>query len=159
VLSVTEGLRSFGASCDRGSRAEPPWGNSAQISAILNPDHHYLLTATLTQLRANESVTWRLVRRLADRAGNHTIWHSLQRRLMALYITASCKGFLLWVPVEKLFMSEIGFDPASIGLMATTYADVLPSSKTAVRRAAAGDHSQASVSRLDHAPDPDNGSG
>jgi hypothetical protein len=50
---------------------------------------------------------------------------------MALYITASCKGFLLWVPVEKLFMSEIGFDPASIGLMATTYADVVPSSKTA----------------------------
>jgi hypothetical protein len=45
---------------------------------------------------------------------------------MALYITASCKGFLLWVPVEKLFMSEIGFDPASIGLMATTYADVVP---------------------------------
>jgi MFS family permease len=30
------------------------------------------------------------------------------------------------VPVEKLFMSEIGFDPASVGLMAAGYAAVVP---------------------------------
>jgi hypothetical protein len=30
-------------------------------SANLNRDHHYLLTARLTQLRADESGTWRLL--------------------------------------------------------------------------------------------------
>jgi MFS family permease len=33
---------------------------------------------------------------------------------------------MLWVPVEKLFMSEIGFTPASIGLMAGVYALAVP---------------------------------
>lgn len=33
---------------------------------------------------------------------------------------------MLWVPVEKLFMSEIGFDPAAVGLMAAAYAAVVP---------------------------------
>ncbi|HEX6760463.1 MAG TPA: MFS transporter [Propionibacteriaceae bacterium] len=51
---------------------------------------------------------------------------SLQRRLMPLYIAVFLQGFLLWVPVEKLFMSEIGFDPASVGLMAAAYAAVVP---------------------------------
>ena len=36
---------------------------------------------------------------------------------------------MLWVPVEKLFMSEIGFDPAAVGLMAAAYAAVVPSSR------------------------------
>ena len=35
-------------------------------------------------------------------------------------------GFMLWVPVEKLFMTEIGFDPASIGVMAAAYAALTP---------------------------------
>ena len=51
---------------------------------------------------------------------------SLQRRLMPLYLAVFLQGFLLWVPVEKLFMSEIGFDPASVGLMAAAYAAVVP---------------------------------
>jgi MFS family permease len=51
---------------------------------------------------------------------------SLRRRLLPLLIAVWFQGFLLWVPVEKLFMSEIGFDPASIGLMAATYAAVVP---------------------------------
>ena len=33
---------------------------------------------------------------------------------------------ILWVPVEKLFMSEIGFTPASVGVMAAAYAVVVP---------------------------------
>jgi MFS family permease len=45
---------------------------------------------------------------------------------MPLYIAVFLQGFLLWVPVEKLFMSEIGFDPASVGLMAAAYAAVVP---------------------------------
>jgi MFS family permease len=51
---------------------------------------------------------------------------ALQRRLMPLYIAVFLQGFLLWVPVEKLFMTEIGFDPASVGLMAAAYAAVVP---------------------------------
>jgi predicted MFS family arabinose efflux permease len=33
---------------------------------------------------------------------------------------------MLWVPVEKLFMNDIGFDAASVGLMAAAYAAVVP---------------------------------
>jgi MFS family permease len=50
----------------------------------------------------------------------------LRRRLRPLYLAAVLQGFTLWVPVEKLFLSEIGFDAASIGLMAACYAAVVP---------------------------------
>jgi MFS family permease len=50
----------------------------------------------------------------------------LRRRLRPLYLAAVLQGFILWVPVEKLFLSEIGFDAASIGLMAACYAAVVP---------------------------------
>ena len=33
---------------------------------------------------------------------------------------------MLWVPVEKLFLSEIGFDAAAVGVMAAAYAAVVP---------------------------------
>jgi predicted MFS family arabinose efflux permease len=33
---------------------------------------------------------------------------------------------MLWVPIEKLFQTQIGFDAASIGLMAAAYAAVVP---------------------------------
>src|SRR5207249_4356786 len=36
------------------------------------------------------------------------------------------QGLLLWVPVEKLFMTQIGFDAASVGVMAAAYAVVVP---------------------------------
>jgi predicted MFS family arabinose efflux permease len=51
---------------------------------------------------------------------------SLQRRLWPLYLAAFLQGALLWLPIEKLFMSEIGFDAASIGVMAAVYAAVVP---------------------------------
>ncbi|MBD0293086.1 MAG: MFS transporter [Jiangellaceae bacterium] len=51
---------------------------------------------------------------------------SLRRRLLPLLVAVWFQGFLLWVPVEKLFLSEIGFDPASVGLMAAVYAAVVP---------------------------------
>jgi len=50
----------------------------------------------------------------------------LSRRLLPLTAAVALQGFLLWVPVEKLFMTEIGFDAASIGLMAAAYAAVTP---------------------------------
>lgn len=51
---------------------------------------------------------------------------SLNTRLRPLTIAVALLGFLLWVPVEKLFMTEIGFDAASIGVMAAAYAALVP---------------------------------
>jgi hypothetical protein len=33
---------------------------------------------------------------------------------------------MLWVPVEKLFQTQIGFDAAAIAAMAAAYAAVVP---------------------------------
>ena len=41
-------------------------------------------------------------------------------------LQVAMQGLILWVPVEKLFMSEIGFTPASVGVMAAAYAAVVP---------------------------------
>ena len=51
---------------------------------------------------------------------------SLGRRFAPLMVAMALQGMVLWVPVEKLFMSEIGFTPASVGVMAAAYAAVVP---------------------------------
>ena len=51
---------------------------------------------------------------------------SLRRRLLPLYVATVLQGFLLWVPIEKLFMNEIGFTAATVGLMAAAYAAMVP---------------------------------
>ena len=51
---------------------------------------------------------------------------ALRRRLRPLHLAVALQGTMLWVPVEKLFMSEIGFTAASIGVMAAAYAAVVP---------------------------------
>jgi MFS family permease len=50
----------------------------------------------------------------------------VRRRLRPLYVSAWILGVNFWVPVEKLFLSHIGFTAASIGLLAATYAAVVP---------------------------------
>jgi MFS family permease len=50
----------------------------------------------------------------------------LSRRLAPLYLASFLGGLALWVPIEKLFMTEIGFTPTSVGLMAAVYAVVVP---------------------------------
>jgi MFS family permease len=52
--------------------------------------------------------------------------NALRTRLLPLHVAVSLQGFMLWVPVEKLFMNEIGFDAAAVGLMAAAYAAVVP---------------------------------
>jgi hypothetical protein len=52
--------------------------------------------------------------------------HALARRLVPLRAGVVLQGFLLWVPVEKLFQTQIGFSAASIGLAAAAYAAVVP---------------------------------
>jgi MFS family permease len=51
---------------------------------------------------------------------------TLARRLVPLQIGVALQGFMLWVPVEKLFQTQIGFDAASIGVTAALYAAVVP---------------------------------
>jgi MFS family permease len=50
----------------------------------------------------------------------------LTRRLLPLQIGVGLQGLMLWTPIEKLFQTEIGFDAASIGLMAAAYSAVVP---------------------------------
>src|ERR671910_1954076 len=52
--------------------------------------------------------------------------HVLRRRLGPLYLATFLQNLALWVPIEKLFMTTIGFTSASIGLMASVYAVVVP---------------------------------
>jgi MFS family permease len=47
-------------------------------------------------------------------------------RFYPLYAATALQGFLLWVPVEKLFMTEIGFTTATIGVMVAAYAAMVP---------------------------------
>jgi MFS family permease len=51
---------------------------------------------------------------------------ALADRLRPLQVGVALQNMLLWVPVEKLFMTRIGFDAASIGLVAAVYAAVAP---------------------------------
>ena len=51
---------------------------------------------------------------------------TLARRLLPLQIGFALQGLILWVPIEKLFMTQIGFDAASVGVMAAAYAAVVP---------------------------------
>ena len=51
---------------------------------------------------------------------------TLSRRLLPLQVGVALQGLILWVPIEKLFMTQIGFDAASVGVMAAAYAAVVP---------------------------------
>jgi len=50
----------------------------------------------------------------------------LHHRLAPLVVASFFGGVALWVPIEKLFLEEIGFTPQTIGLMAAAYAAVVP---------------------------------
>jgi hypothetical protein len=50
----------------------------------------------------------------------------LRRRLVALQVAVGLQGFILWVPIEKLFMTQIGFTARSVAVMAAAYAAVVP---------------------------------
>lgn len=64
----------------------------------------------------------------ADHAADATgdVDARLRRRLRPLHLATLLQGVMLWVPVEKLFMAEIGFDPTAVGVMAAAYAGVVP---------------------------------
>jgi predicted MFS family arabinose efflux permease len=43
-----------------------------------------------------------------------------------MYVAAFLQNVALWVPIEKLFMTDIGFDNGSVAVMAAAYAAVVP---------------------------------
>jgi len=51
---------------------------------------------------------------------------TLTRRLLPLQVAVGLQGIILWVPVEKLFMTQIGFTARTVALMAAAYAAVVP---------------------------------
>jgi MFS family permease len=51
---------------------------------------------------------------------------ALRRRLRPLHAAVFLQGFMLWVSVEKLFMTELGFDAAAVGVMAAAYSALVP---------------------------------
>jgi len=51
---------------------------------------------------------------------------ALARRLRPLNVGVALQNLLLWVPVEKMFMTQIGFDAVAIALVAAVYATVAP---------------------------------
>jgi MFS family permease len=51
---------------------------------------------------------------------------AVRRRLMPLYAAVFLQNLAFWVPIEKLFMTSIGFDAAGVDLMAAVYAAVVP---------------------------------
>lgn len=51
---------------------------------------------------------------------------AIARRLRPLGVGIGLQNLLFWLPVEKLFMTDIGFDAAAIGLIAAVYAVVVP---------------------------------
>lgn len=49
----------------------------------------------------------------------------LFRRLLPLFIAIGLQNFVLWYSIEKLFMTSIGFDNATIAIMASVYAGTM----------------------------------
>jgi MFS family permease len=47
-------------------------------------------------------------------------------RLRPLAVGIGLQSMLFWLPVEKLFMTQIGFDAAAIGIIAAIYSAVVP---------------------------------
>jgi MFS family permease len=48
------------------------------------------------------------------------------RRLRPLRVALFLQGVAFWLPVEKLFMAQLGFDAAAVALMAAAYGAVVP---------------------------------
>jgi hypothetical protein len=58
--------------------------------------------------------------------GTRATPRTLARRLVPLQIGVALQGCVLWVPVEKLFQTQIGFNATTIGITAAAYAAVVP---------------------------------
>lgn len=97
------------------------------IMGIAEADQHVLLHRARAFVRG-ELETHFASSRIEDanvaEAGRRS--RMLRKRLVLLYGAVGLAGIGLWVPVEKLFMSEIGFTPVTVGVMAAAYAAFVP---------------------------------
>lgn len=50
---------------------------------------------------------------------------AVSRRLLPLYVAVFCQGVVFWYAIEKLFMTSIGFNDASIGVMVAVYSGIM----------------------------------
>lgn len=50
---------------------------------------------------------------------------ALRKRLAPLYLALFCQGFVFWYATEKLFMTSIGFNATTIGVMVATYSAII----------------------------------
>lgn len=50
---------------------------------------------------------------------------AVTKRLTPLYVAAFFQGFVLWYPIEKIFMRSIGFDDATIGITIAAYSAIM----------------------------------
>lgn len=50
----------------------------------------------------------------------------LTKRLLPLFIATFSQGLVLWAPIEKVFLRSLGFDQATLGLIAACYASLIP---------------------------------
>jgi predicted MFS family arabinose efflux permease len=62
----------------------------------------------------------------AAREAPAAVPRTLAKRMMPLQVAVGLQGLIVWVPVEKLFMTQIGFTARSVGIMAAAYAAVVP---------------------------------
>jgi hypothetical protein len=60
-------------------------------------------------------------RRVSERVEALPSGVALRRRLRPVFVAAVLQNALLWVPIEKLFITEIGFDSGSVAIMAAAY--------------------------------------
>lgn len=72
---------------------------------------------------------------------------ALRRRLLPLHVAVALQGFMLWVPIEKLFLNEIGFDPAAIGAMPPRTPPSSPSSRSRPGSSRLGNYSSHALVR------------
>lgn len=49
----------------------------------------------------------------------------ISRRLLPLYLAVFCQGVVFWYAIEKVFMTNIGFNEAGIGAMVAAYSAVM----------------------------------
>jgi hypothetical protein len=123
---LTDGLRELPRTWrEVVSRTDVRRGNPVEVAADLglDPGQERAIRnrprAVLRERLARYPVT-------AGSTMNAATPRTLARRLAPLQVAMAMQGLILWVPVEKLFMSEIGFTPASVGVMAAAYAPSCP---------------------------------
>jgi RNA polymerase sigma factor (sigma-70 family) len=96
------------------------------IVAVSAAEQRTLLHRARSFIRQELEASFTVVADQAEPVRHQDRHIALRRRLLPLYVAAGLQGVGLWVPVEKLFQYQIGFTPATIGIVAAAYAAFTP---------------------------------